>query len=183
VIRRLVRKAFTVTKFLVILLSIVAIFAVTGTAAAKPQARIFIAHMSGDDEVPQRDTDGRGVALFIADKDGGEIDYKIVVAQIENVVAAHIHCGVEGMNGPVGVTLFTAAPAGGVENGIIASGTITDPDAINGCDWETLEDVIAAMGTGNTYTNVHTNDGVAPINTGPGDFPGGEIRGQNRALP
>jgi hypothetical protein len=27
---------------------------------------------------------------------------------------------------------------------------------------------------------VHTNDGVAPPNTGPGDFPGGEIRGQVR---
>jgi len=26
--------------------------------------------------------------------------------------------------------------------------------------------------------NVHTDDGVAPANTGPGDFPGGEIRGQ-----
>jgi hypothetical protein len=31
---------------------------------------------------------------------------------------------------------------------------------------------------GNTYVNVHTNDGVAPIDTGPGDFPGGEVRGQ-----
>jgi hypothetical protein len=28
--------------------------------------------------------------------------------------------------------------------------------------------------------NVHTNDGVDPINTGAGDFPGGEIRGQIR---
>jgi hypothetical protein len=27
---------------------------------------------------------------------------------------------------------------------------------------------------------VHTNDGVAPPDTGPGDFPGGEIRGQIR---
>ena len=26
--------------------------------------------------------------------------------------------------------------------------------------------------------NVHTDNGVAPANTGPGDFPGGEIRGQ-----
>jgi Zn-finger nucleic acid-binding protein len=34
------------------------------------------------------------------------------------------------------------------------------------------------MRAGNTYVNVHTSDGVAPINTGPGDFPGGEIRGQ-----
>jgi hypothetical protein len=28
--------------------------------------------------------------------------------------------------------------------------------------------------------NVHTNDGIDPTNTGAGDFPGGEIRGQIR---
>lgn len=31
---------------------------------------------------------------------------------------------------------------------------------------------------GNAYVNVHTNDGVALAKQGPGDFPGGEIRGQ-----
>ena len=36
----------------------------------------------------------------------------------------------------------------------------------------------AAVAAGNAYVNVHTNGGVAPPNTGPGDFPGGEIRGQ-----
>ena len=37
---------------------------------------------------------------------------------------------------------------------------------------------VALIENGNAYVNVHTNDGVAPVNTGPGDFPGGEIRGQ-----
>jgi len=35
---------------------------------------------------------------------------------------------------------------------------------------------------GNAYVNVHTNDGMAPPNSGPGDFPGGEIRGQLRVV-
>lgn len=34
------------------------------------------------------------------------------------------------------------------------------------------------MRAGEAYVNVHTNDGVAPDNTGPGDFPGGAVRGQ-----
>ena len=42
----------------------------------------------------------------------------------------------------------------------------------------TFADVVAKMRSGGAYVNVHTNDGVAPTNTGPGDFPGGEIRGQ-----
>src|SRR2546427_49150 len=45
-----------------------------------------------------------------------------------------------------------------------------------------FSDLIAAMSAGGTYVNVHTNDGVDGINTGPGDFPGGEIRGQIRLL-
>src|SRR5207249_402096 len=36
--------------------------------------------------------------------------------------------------------------------------------------------------SGNAYVNVHTNDGMAPPNSGPGDFPGGEIRGQLRVV-
>jgi len=38
--------------------------------------------------------------------------------------------------------------------------------------------LLDAMRAGLTYVNVHTNDGVDGTNTGPGDFPGGEIRGQ-----
>ena len=36
------------------------------------------------------------------------------------------------------------------------------------------------MSTGNAYVNLHTSDGVAPDNTGAGDFPGGEIRADIR---
>lgn len=111
--------------------------------------------------------------------DGSALDYTLNVANIENVVAAHIHCGAEGVIAPVGVTLFSGGvPGSGRFDGVLAQGTITQPDAGNACGWLTLGDVLAAMESGNTYVNAHTNDGVAPTNTGPGDFPGGEIRGQ-----
>jgi hypothetical protein len=42
------------------------------------------------------------------------LEFKVNVANIENVFAAHIHCGAVGVNSPVGVTLFMGAPAGGV---------------------------------------------------------------------
>jgi len=71
----------------------------------------------------------------------------------------------------------TSAPARGTVNGTLAQGTITAPDPGNACGWTDLAAVVAALQSGNTYVNVHTNDGVAPANTGPGDFPGGEIRG------
>ena len=99
---------------------------------------------------------------------------------IDNVFAAHIHCGAVGVNGPVGVTLFMGTPAGGAFDGTLAEGTIIAPDPGNACGWADVAAVLTAIQSGNTYVNVHTNDGVPPANTGPGDFPGGEIRGQIR---
>jgi hypothetical protein len=140
----------------------------------------FVATLSGGQEVPARATQARGVATFKLREDGAALQFKVNVANIDNVFAAHIHCGAVGVNGPVGVTLFMGAPAGGAVNGTLAQGTITAPDPGNACGWTDLAGVLAAMGSGATYVNVHTNDGVDPPNTGPGDFPGGEIRGQVR---
>jgi hypothetical protein len=147
------------------------------TVSARPIT--FRAVLSGGEEVPPRDTGARGAATFLLSADGSELGFRLVVANIENVFAAHIHCGVVGVNGPIGVTLFGGAPGGGRIDGVLAEGTLTGPDPGNGCGWADLDDVVAAVESGNAYVNVHTNDGVAPPNSGAGDFPGGEIRGQN----
>jgi hypothetical protein len=146
------------------------------TVSAQPST--FRAVLSGGDEVPARDTAARGVATFRLDAGGTELGFRLVVANIENVFAAHIHCGVAGVNGPVGVTLFMGAPGGGRTDGVLAAGSVTAPDPGNLCGWVDLDDVVAALESGNAYVNVHTDDGIDPANTGPGDFPGGEIRGQ-----
>ena len=50
---------------------------------------------------PSVDTLARGVATFQLSDDGTELTYRLVVANIENVVAAHIHLAPAGVNGPV----------------------------------------------------------------------------------
>ena len=147
------------------------------TVSAEPIT--FRSVLSGRDEVPARDTRARGVATFRLDGEATELGFQLVVANIENVFAAHIHCGIAGVSGPIGVTLFMGAPGGGRTDGVLAAGSVTGPDPGNACGWATLADVVAAVESGNAYVNVHTNDGVDPPNTGPGDFPGGEIRGQS----
>ncbi len=147
------------------------------TVSAQPTT--FRAVLSGRDEVPARDTRARGVAILRLNAEGTELGFRLVVANIENVFAAHIHCGVAGVSGPIGVTLFMGAPGGGRTSGVLAAGTVTAPDPGNACGWTDLDDVLTALESGDTYVNVHTNDGVAPPDTGPGDFPGGEIRGQS----
>ena len=163
--------------------SVAALVAFVGVSAAgwaaPPVSRNFNAHLSGAEEVPSRDTAAQGQVFFKVSKDETSIGYKLIVSNIENVVAGHIHCAAEGINGPVGVTLFSGGvPGSGQVQGVLAQGVITAPDAGNGCGWATVQDVLDAMLSGDTYVNVHTNDGVDPPNSGPGDFPGGEIRGQ-----
>jgi CHRD domain len=140
----------------------------------------WVAVLRGKFEAPvPRETRAHGIAMF-AMNDDGTLSFTLIVRRISNVVAAHIHCGAPGIAGPVGVTLFHGEPGGGPFRGVLASGTISTPDDGNKCSWTSLADVAAAVAAGNAYVNVHTNDGVDPANTGPGDFPGGEIRGQLR---
>jgi hypothetical protein len=168
-------KKVTVSIMVVILLLVSASLAF----ANPPESKNFVAPLSGAEEVPVRETNARGNTVLHLGSDG-TLSYKLIVANIENAFAAHIHCGPAGINGPVGVTLYANPGALGRMNGIIAQGVISAPDPGNACAWESVSDVVNAIYSGNAYVNVHTNDGIDPPNTGPGDFPGGEIRGQIR---
>jgi hypothetical protein len=164
-----------------LMLVLAAVFVVTTPVQAddddEDDGPTFVAMLSGNEEVPFRETRASGVARFEVNEEGTEVRFKLSVSRIRNVFAAHIHCGTPGVNGPVGVTLFMGTPGSGRFSGTLARGTFTAPDAGNGCNWADLSAVLAAIEAGAAYVNVHTNDGVDPPNTGPGDFPGGEIRG------
>ena len=149
-------------------------------------------HLSGDEEVLATEphpsvSNAQGQAIFRVNASGTSVSFRLIAANIENVIMAHIHCGRPGENGPIRMWLHPVIGATGAQlpnpgvdvNGVLASGTFSPagqvcPAANVGQDMPLLD----AMRAGLTYVNVHTNDGVAPINTGPGDFPGGEIRGQ-----
>jgi hypothetical protein len=130
------------------------------------------------------ESNARGNAIFQLNADGTALTYRLIVANIENVFQAHIHRGPAGTNGPVVVWLYpsttpAAGPVGGGRiNGVIAEGTITAANLVGPLANQPLSALVADLTSGNGYVNVHTNDGAAPANTGPGDFPGGEIRGQ-----
>ncbi len=145
------------------------------------------------------DSPAQGQAIFQIAADGSSFDYKLIASNIENISMAHIHCGPVGMNGPIIVWLYPSPTATaprtdlahlGRHDGVLAEGRIVsgmplhvrplDPGVNPACPAGvlTFADVLAQIRNNNTYVNVHTNDDVAPTGTGPGDFPGGEIRGQ-----
>jgi len=152
-------------------------------------------HMTGDEEVcptctvsTPADSKAQGEAIFRVSADGNTVEYRLIASNIDNVFMSHIHCGPPGANGPIRMWLYpppagptgTPGPSGsGPQNGVLASGSFSPagvicPASAVGTNMPLLE----AMRAGLTYVNVHTNDGVDGPNTGPGDFPGGEIRGQ-----
>lgn len=156
----------------------------SGSALAKPSGvpRNWVAHLVGDHEVPARETRAQGQVIFQLNAEGTELSYRLISSNIDNVVASHIHLGAVGSNGGIVLFLFgNAASGGGAQDGVLAAGTKTAGDLINALAGQPLSALIAELDAGHAYVNVHTNDGVAPTNTGPGDFPGGEIRGQIEA--
>jgi hypothetical protein len=160
----------------------------TGGTALAASSRNFSTHLKGDQEVAPgvaSATHAQGQATFQLSADGTALSYRLNVANITNVIMAHIHLGARGTSGPVVVWLYPsttpsvqAPPGGGRLQGPIAQGEIRAADLVGPLAGQPLSDLVAAIEAGTAYVNVHTNDGVAPVNTGPGDFPGGEIRGQ-----
>lgn len=159
---------------LVLLLSV----SLSGAAAkpdhANPRSNNFIAPLSGGNEVPPVETRATGVAKFNLSSDGNSLEYKLIAANIEDVLMAHIHIGGPNENGPVVVWLYPedGPPPMLIEgrfNGVLATGTITSDDLVGQLAGQSIEALLDEIESGNTYVNVHTSAN-----------PGGEIRGQIR---
>lgn len=131
----------------------------------------FGAHLSGDEEVPAVDTNAQGQALFKMSKDGESIRYKLIVANIEDVLMAHIHLAPPGSNGAIVVWLYPSGPPPllipGRTGGILAEGVITADDLVGELAGQSLDALIAEFESDNAYVNVHTSQNM-----------GGEVRGQ-----
>ena len=133
----------------------------------------FKTHATGAEEVPPNDSRAQGQAVFRLSDDGMTLSYKLIVANIENVLMSHIHLAPAGSNGNIVVWLYPSAPPPqlipGRTQGVLAEGEITSADLVNDLAGADLEDLLDAIRAGNAYVNVHTSQ-----------FPPGEIRGQLR---
>lgn len=160
-------------------MAVVGLLAGWSAATAGP---IFQANLSGGQEVPPRLTQASGSGFIQFNDALTSVQVHLQVSNIQNIVGAHIHFGAAGVNGPI-VLDFGSFPQ------LDVPGTTTLVDAtftqanLSGPFANNFAAFYNAAITGRLYFNVHTNDGVAPTNTGPGDFPGGEVRGQLAIAP
>jgi hypothetical protein len=167
-----------------ITLSLLVLLVLLSTAAAIAASRNFRTHLTGEQEVPVRVTNAQGQANFKLAKDGQSLDFRLNIANIENVWMAHLHLGPADGTGPIVVWLYPrqAPPPSqslaGRTQGTLAEGAITAADLTGPLAGQPLQALLNAIEAGQVYVNVHTNDFVNPPNSGAGDFPAGEIRGQ-----
>ena len=146
-----------------------------GGALAGHTNKILVAQLDGRAEVDSAatsksivgDPNGRGEAyVFGIDGDPNTLCYVLTVEKIKLVepgMAAHIHKGAAGTNGPVVVNL--ARPFDGNAADCLTQGEVLPNGAQAFPTGETVAQILASPG--DYYVNVHNPD-----------YPGGAIRGQ-----
>lgn len=142
------------------------------TTVGQELSGIFLAGLTGGQEVPPVETEARGGAVFAVNDEGDGIDYALAVQDIEDVTMAHIHMAEVGENGEIVAWLYPEdaqepEPISGETDGMLATGTIVEDDLVGPLEGESLEALLQAMEDGETYANVHTEEN-----------PEGEVRGQ-----
>lgn len=146
-----------------VLLAVLALAACEGNETDDTER--FEANLGGAFEVPAVTTTSTGTARFAVR--GAQLDYTLDVQNVTGAIAAHIHTGAVGANGPPIVFLFQQpAPGANVPAGALAAGSVDAADMIAtaGVSYDSM---LSLIRRGNAYVNVHT---VAR--------PAGEIRGQ-----
>lgn len=131
----------------------------------------FHIDLTGSQQVPAVTTDAFGMATVRLIDNGTAIAFRVIVCDIVNVTASHIHVGAAGSNGPVIIPFFGSQPLFSSPHGCktLAEGTRTASDLNTKASpmVTSWDDFVKALLAGNTYVNVHTTE-----------HPSGEIRGQ-----
>lgn len=138
------------------------------SVSAEDAHPVFVAQLSGFQEVPAASTLARGYAGVLTNTTGTGMYYSITLTDASTrITAAHIHLGARDVAGPVVVPLCTPTTTPCASEGMVVAGTF-DASAFTGqLAGQTLEALIAEMRAGNAYINTHSEK-----------FPGGEARGQ-----
>ena len=142
-----------------------------GTAFAIEGLR-FEARASAAQEVqePAVESDGSARGRFRFSSDLSELDARVDVEDLTgDAAAAHLHCAIAGVNGPIIVDLMPT-PTGRIVDDVFDNADVSldaDCSATCGFDINNIASLRQAADDACLYLNVHTEE-----------FPDGEVRGQ-----
>ncbi len=152
------------------------IFLVTSAHAGT----IFVAPMSGANEVPSNDSTNTGTATFELNDAETELSYEIIVQTFDvggiltpdvndDITGLHLHNAAPGVNGGVVFGIFSPSQDADRTIKIFTDGTIRFTGVWDAGDPsnDSLANQLGNLKNGELYVNLHN-----------AAFPGGEIRGQ-----
>ena len=131
----------------------------------------IVAYANSKQEVPSFPSDTSGTLNLNFRLSLRSVAFELSVFDGIDIVAAHLHCGVAGTNGPVLAVLFAGAPVD--PDGLIAAGVIRNGDIFEqtaevcGVPINNIASLFAAIRKDLIYLNVHS---LANL--------GGEVRAQ-----
>jgi len=125
----------------------------------------YSADLNGQQEVPPVKTQATGDLKLNLYKGG--LSFELTVSDLTSPVAAHLHRGKRGENGPPIAGLFGGPAKVGMFSGVLAQGLITEENLLGELQGKKVSDLVRLIRSGNIYVNILT-----------GTFPDGEIRGQ-----
>ncbi|HEX9319984.1 MAG TPA: CHRD domain-containing protein, partial [Nitrososphaeraceae archaeon] len=151
------------TVVLIIAVFYAVVIVTEGNSASPEEDQNYVAHLSGDQEVPPNNSTSKGWAFFKPMED--KVEYQVNVSGIDKVTMAHIHGGKARENGdPIAMVQTKLS---GSTSGTLALGNITASDLMGLLEGKSISDLVSEMKSGKTYVNIQTEA-----------HPGGEIRGQ-----
>ena len=128
----------------------------SGARAPAPERQTLLAALSGAEEPRGGDPDGVG-ASFVMARRGRTLCFRIVARNIPDAIAAHIHRGARGVEGPIAVGLFDGPRGNG--------DSLRSAGCVRASSTRLAREILRRPAR--FYVNVHTTA-----------FPGGAIRGQ-----
>lgn len=156
----------------ILISTLLAAMSFSGNAFSKKvEGFVFATVATGAQEVPANIAQGSGAAFVLFDEGLTEAHVVLKFDGVDSIIAAHFHCALAGMNGPVAFGLLSPGPL--TEIGEEATVTLTNEDAVGDCTaiiGRPVNNIAAlyfAMKEGLIYLNVHSTA-----------FPPGEVRGQ-----
>ena len=139
------------------------------TTLAVTQQQNFIAQLKSEMVVPPITSNATGVAYFQLDMEDNKLDYSLIVIDLDNAKAAHIHIGKEGeKNGTVIVTLYKPFKPPRHLGRILSVDDNITSDILEGpLAGKELSVLVNFMNNRTTYVDIHSQE-----------YPNGELRGQ-----
>lgn len=160
----------------VVIIVIVAVTAPEGqratnasTSTTAPSVSVYVAELSGDQEVPPVKTASTGRLTLTIDRARSRADFVLEIKGLQNASVARIYEGKPGEEGDAVATLFAGPTKPGPYEGKLAEGTLSNADLSGTLAGKTLADLADLIESGSAYVSIGTLS-----------YPEGAIRGQLR---